>query len=258
MFHIKDISSFDNPRFKFWISLKKAKGIKKSNACLVFGRRILEELSQQKPHSFNEILYPQYLEINREQKKDMLLDVADRLSLPVFRLKQDLFKSLDLFETNAPIGVLKVPQMDLWDESQTCKDKEILLPLGNSLNLGVVIRSSKAFGISKVILLKEAAHPFLPQAVRSSSGAVFYTTFLLGPSICKLQRPLLALALKGIPLKEFIWPQKARLLIGEEGLGLPSNLSITPISIQIAEEIDSLNVAVATGIALHDWAFKKG
>ena len=86
---------------------------------------------------------------------------------------------------------------------------------------------------------------------------LFHTCFLLGPSIRELQKPLLALALKGTPLTEFVWPQKARLLIGEEGLGLPSNLSITPISIKIAKEIDSLNVSVAAGIALHDWQSKK-
>ena len=253
MFRIKEISSFDNHKFKLWVSLKKAKGVKKSNKCLVLGRKILEELSQQRPHLFDALLYSQYLEMDDEQKDDVLLDFASKLSLPVFRLKQDLFKDLDIFETNTPIGILKVPQMDLWDESQACEGKEILLPLGNALNLGVVVRSAKAFGISRVILLKESAHPFLPQAIRSSSGAVFHTCFLLGPSIQELQRPLLALALKGIPLTQFVWPQKARLLIGEEGLGLPSKLSVTSISIKIAKEIDSLNVAVATGIALHDW-----
>ena len=257
MFRVRDISSFDNPHFKSWMSLKKAKGIKKANKCLVLGQKILEELSVQKTHLFHEILYPQHLEVNHVQQSNVLLNFASKLSLPVFRLKQDLFKNLDLFETNAPIGILKVPQMDLWDENQACEGKEILLPLGNSLNLGVVIRSAKAFGISRVILLKEAAHPFLPQAIRSSSGAVFHTCFLLGTSIQELQKPLLALALKGTPLTEFVWPQKARLLIGEEGLGLPSKLSVTSISIKIAKDIDSLNVAVATGIALHDWQSKK-
>ncbi len=255
MFHVpvRYISSFDNPRFKLWTSLKKAKGIKKANKCLVSGRKILEELSQQKPHLFDEILYPQQLEVHHTQQNDGLLEFASKLSLPVFRLKQDLFKCLDLFEINAPIGVLKVPQIDSWDENQPCKNKEILLPLGNSLNLGVVIRSARAFDISSVVLLEEAAHPFLPQAIRSSSGAVFHTFFLLGPSIRELQKPLLALALNGVPLTKFVWPKEARLLIGEEGLGLPSNLSMTPISIKIAKEVDSLNVAVATGIALHHW-----
>ena len=147
MFRIKDISSFDNPRFKFWISLKKAKGIKKANKCLVLGRKILEELSEQKPHLFEEILYPQYLVAHHMQQNDMLLDFASKLSLPVIGLKQDLFKNLDIFETNAPIGVLKVPQIGLWDENESCKGKEVLLPLGSSLNLGVVIRSAKAFDI---------------------------------------------------------------------------------------------------------------
>ena len=110
MLHVKDISSFDNPRFKFWTSLKKAKGIKKANKCLVSGRKILEELSQQRPDLFDGILYPQYLEVHHMQQNDMLLGFASKLSLPIFRLKPDLFKWLDIFETNAPIGILKIPQ----------------------------------------------------------------------------------------------------------------------------------------------------
>ena len=181
MFHIRDISSLDNPHFKFWTSLKKAKGIKKTNKCLVLGKKIVEELSQKKPYLFEEIIYPQHLEIHQMKQNDVLLDFVRRSSLPIFRLKRDLFKNLDVFETNSPIGVLKVPQMALWDESQACEGREVLLPLGNSLNLGVVIRSARAFGISRVILLKEAAHPFLPQAVRSSSGAVISYLFSFRP-----------------------------------------------------------------------------
>lgn len=249
---VQDISSFDNLRFKLWMSLKKAKGIKKANKCLVLGEKILLELLKYYVHLFDAILYSQHLKSDSLQD-DKLLSSTNALSIPIFRLKQDLFQCLDLFETKTPIGVLKVPPMSIWNENQAVEDKEILLPLGDPLNLGAVIRSARAFHVSKMVLLKEAAHPFLPQVIRSSSGAVFHSSFFLGPSIQQLQKPVLALALKGIPLTEFTWPQRARLLIGEEGLGLPSQLSITPISIEMASKIDSLNVAVATGIALHAW-----
>ena len=247
---VQDISSFDNPRFKLWMSLKKAKGIKKANKCLVLGQKILLELLKDHTHLFDAILYPQNL------KNNILLNCTHKLPLSVFRLKQNLFQNLDIFETKTPIGVLKVPPMNFWDENQVVEGKEVLLPLGDPLNLGAVIRSAKAFCISKVVLLKEAAHPFLPQVIRSSSGAVFHSSFSLGPSIQQLQNQVLALALKGTPLTQFTWPQKARLLIGEEGLGLPSQLSIIPISIETTSAIDSLNAAVATGIALHAWQSK--
>jgi len=81
----QDISNFDNPRFKLWMSLKKAKGIKKTNKCLVLGEKILLELLKDYAHLFDAILYSQHSQSNSLQN-DQLLSSTNALSMPVFRL----------------------------------------------------------------------------------------------------------------------------------------------------------------------------
>jgi len=60
-----------------------------------------------------------------------------------------------------------------------------------------------------------------------------------------------------LPLGRLIRPRKAALLLGAEGPGLPHALleRARAVSIPMAAGLDSLNVATASGIALHHLAF---
>ena len=57
------------------------------------------------------------------------------------------------------------------------------------------------------------------------------------------------------------WPRPLgrRILLGSEGHGLPASVleRAKAVAIETAEGIDSLNLAVASGIALHHLAFGK-
>ena len=51
---------------------------------------------------------------------------------------------------------------------------------------------------------------------------------------------------------EFAWPNNARLLLGEEGLGVPDNIKHSQfIKIPMASGVESLNATIAASIALH-------
>ncbi len=60
-----------------------------------------------------------------------------------------------------------------------------------------------------------------------------------------------------LPLGRLIAPPKAALLLGAEGPGLPGALleRACAVAIPMAAGLDSLNVATASGIALHHLAF---
>ena len=59
----------------------------------------------------------------------------------------------------------------------------------------------------------------------------------------------IALDLEGTPIDSFVWPDKALLLIGEEGPGLTAAPPATRIRIPTSG-VESLNVVVAASIAL--------
>jgi TrmH family RNA methyltransferase len=61
--------------------------------------------------------------------------------------------------------------------------------------------------------------------------------------------------IRATPLSQFEWPSRAVLLVGNEYLGLEAawlDACDYHVTIPIAPDCDSLNVAVATGILLHD------
>ena len=61
---------------------------------------------------------------------------------------------------------------------------------------------------------------------------------------------IVCLDLEGDNLSHWKWPKNTRLLIGEEGLGLPEGKFQQMVTIPQSREINSLNGAVATSIAL--------
>ncbi len=125
--------------------------------------------------------------------------------------------------------------------------------------MGAVIRSAAAFGVSRVILLQEAAHPFLPRAIRAAGSDLLRVPLLEGPSIAELKiagAPVVTLAAAGRDLRDCAWPAAFALIPGIEGPGLPEHLAReNPVAIPMAPGVESLNAAVATGIALYAWRF---
>jgi 16S rRNA (guanine527-N7)-methyltransferase len=132
------------------------------------------------------------------------------------------------------------------------------VPFQDPENVGAVLRSAAAFGVARVVLLQEAAHPFHPRSARAAGSALLRVPMLQGPSITALvtqRAPLLALSANGCDVGGFTFPSRFGLLPGLEGPGLPESLR-TPaaLSIPMQPGTESLNAAAATAIALYVWS----
>lgn len=138
--------------------------------------------------------------------------------------------------------------------------------VGNPDNVGGLFRVAAAFGIDGVVLSPTCADPFYRKAIRTSMGAVLRVPFTIAsrwPEDLQVLRAagVQVVALtpdpRATPLREFgdALAPGARLLlmVGSEGPGLaPEALRAADsrVRIPIADDIDSLNVVVAAGIAL--------
>ncbi|GJL64887.1 MAG: hypothetical protein NPIRA04_35410 [Nitrospirales bacterium] len=212
---------------------------------MVSGKKIVLETLTRHPTFCQELLYSP--------------KTPDPPKLPrhvmAFELAEALFQKIDTVGTAFPLLICQTPKISSADLSAPPEGLEVLCPLGNPMNLGIVIRSCSAFGVQKLILLQEAANPFHPKAIRSSSGAVFNLLIEEGPEIQnltdhELHRWVVSLDLKGRNLSTWEWPQHVRLLIGEEGLGLPDVTFPHTLMIPQTNTVDSLNAATAASIAL--------
>ncbi|MEM7646121.1 MAG: RNA methyltransferase, partial [Pseudomonadota bacterium] len=121
-------------------------------------------------------------------------------------------------------------------------------------NLGALVRTCAAFDWPQVVLLKEAAHPYLPKAIRAASGTCLATSFFKGPSILDLTDPeILALDMNGTPLTSQHVKKDLKLLVGEEGLGIPQNFPGQKVQIPISNKVESLNATIATSLLIYEW-----
>lgn len=239
------IESPQNPQFKRWKSLLDSRGMKKQGQFLLSGRKAAPEALSRYPERFLAVLF-----CTDEQLADWRLpdDGLER-----YRLSRPLFRELDIIGTDAPLLVGKLPTFPAADLSAPPQGLELICALGNPDNLGALLRSAAAFDARRVILLPEAAHPFHPRALRAAANAQFELELLQGPAWPALSTaigPLFALDARGEVLTGFSWPQDLRLILGEEGKGLPPELPAQRLAIPTTGAVESLNATVAASLAL--------
>jgi RNA methyltransferase, TrmH family len=122
-------------------------------------------------------------------------------------------------------------------------------------NLGTILRSAEAFGVSCVALGPGTADPFSPKAVRASMGSVFTVPLVKAEGPRALPGVKIALVPgQGRALHELEpAPSEAALLLGSERDGLPE--AVVAAADQVAHiptATDSLNVAMAAAVALYE------
>lgn len=234
------ITSSSNKHFQLWKSLLTSKGIKKEGLFVLSGEKLIRELTttDSKIEIVCELIHPQLQPITNSEN--------------IFELSLDLFNILDELGTHFNLLICRLPQINDWDSSVSEKGIQVLCPLGDPKNLGALVRSCEAFDVSSIVLLTEAAHPFLPASIKSSAGSVLRMKFLKGPAITNLTGNFVALDTDGSPLEKFVAPKNLRLLVGEEGPGisrLKDHSQLSKIKIK-TKNVESLNAVVATSIAL--------
>lgn len=172
----------------------------------------------------------------------------------------------------ARAGVRRQPTWDeILDRVEREADLQLILLDGveDPQNLGAVIRSAEAFGAMAVVLPKDRTAPLSAAAVKASAGAGERVDVIrvtnLSRTIEALQKSRVQIvgldANGGSPLAETDLTGRVALVIGGEGKGLRrltrekcDRLATIPIIGGVA----SLNLSVATGIALYEAGRQRG
>jgi TrmH family RNA methyltransferase len=239
------IESSQNAHAKRWNDLDDGRGIKKHGEFLLAGRKSVPEALKRHPDRFQAILVCDPMDVS---------DLALPEGIDRFRLSRPLFDKLDVSGTNFPLLVGKAPALARADLAAAPQGLELICALGDPSNLGALFRSAAAFGVRRVILMEEAAHPFHPKALRAAANAQFELELLRGPSwgeIGSAAGPLIALDGSGEDMAAFRWPRDLRLVLGEEGLGVPADFKAQRLAIPTSGAVESLNATVAASLALY-------
>lgn len=244
----KEIDSGNNPVFKTFLSLFRGQGIKKHGLTFLSGPKQVREVLSDFPERCEGII------LRRDQD---VFDVIVPEKVRRYHLAPDLFRKIDIYGTDQPILLVRVESFPLWNPEQWPEGCTLFVPFQDPINVGAVIRSAAAFGVSRVIMLRESAHPFHHKSTRVAGSALFRVPIYEGPSVRRLRRtkaPLIALSPEGQDVGQYAFPSAFGLLPGLEGPGLPVNLrSLVTLSVPMQPGVESLNAALATGIVLYSW-----
>jgi tRNA G18 (ribose-2'-O)-methylase SpoU len=246
---LNEITSTANPRVKILRAIASSRGVRRYARALVCGRRLVEEVVRRHPERVESLVYPAAAPALEADLESM------RAGEDVLVLPAALFREIDPFGVEPPLAVVRVDPLATWEPSER-SGLTLFLPLGDPENVGAALRSAAAFGVARVVLLEEAAHPFHPRAIRAAAGACFDLELAAGPALASLvasppaDLDLLVLDRDGEPLDRIEPARDRGLLVGEEGRGLPGGGRLRRVTIPISTRVESLNAAAAVSIAL--------
>jgi tRNA G18 (ribose-2'-O)-methylase SpoU len=182
---------------------------------------------------------------------------------PVYLVPQRIVDAVAGFHVHR--GCLAVaerpPRAELPPQARTIV---VLEGLTDIENVGAMARNAAALGADGLVLSPRSADPFYRKAIRVSAGAVFVLPILRlarWPEDLLDLRDRLGFTLVGAvldsqatPVDRFARPERMALLLGSEGPGLlpaTRQLCHALVTIPMAPGADSLNVATAGAIVLH-------
>lgn len=127
-------------------------------------------------------------------------------------------------------------------------------------NVGTIIRSALSFSYDAVLLSSECASIYNEKVIQASKGAVFKINVIENASLALLKENnyyIVSTSLKNAKdYREVKLESKFVLVFGNEGQGVSKDMlenSNALVKIKMNNKIDSLNVAVASGIIMNHY-----
>jgi RNA methyltransferase, TrmH family len=171
---------------------------------------------------------------------------------------------LSASDTDTPQGILavaQIPERTLRGISLPERARVLVLDaIQDPGNVGTILRTAAAFDVAATVAMPGTVDLWNAKVVRSAMGALFrhhalsaawneLDAFLTENGVVSWGSDA-----AGEPLGERVAPQRVAIVVGNEGSGLTNDARSRVahiVSIPTSPTVESLNVAVATGILLH-------
>lgn len=173
-----------------------------------------------------------------------------------------------LSDTKSPQGVFCVCARPEEPDGPGPGEQILLLErVSDPGNLGTILRTAEAFGVSRLIVSADSADLYSPKTLRASMGSAFrlrlQTTEDMGRTVRELAGlgiPTWAAALGegSLPLDKVPLKAPVACVVGNEGSGVTAEtqaLCAGRVIIPMEGQIESLNVSVAAAVLL--WEMKR-
>jgi tRNA G18 (ribose-2'-O)-methylase SpoU len=255
------VDRFDDPRLADYRSVSDAELLRRRNRFVAEGRLVVRRIVEA-GHRVESVL------VNAASYRALEASLS-RLpqDVPVFICDTDEFSALTGFNLHRGCLAMADRPMDR-SSGDVMRQADLLLVLEGITdpdNVGSAFRNASAFGAS-VLLSPTCCDPLYRKAIRTSMGAALRTSYA---RMNDWPRGLATLKAAGFTIVALTPRENAidlpacerrrrmALLVGSEGPGLTAEAAAIAderVRIPISADVDSLNLATATGIALHYFA----
>ncbi len=261
MANFEKITSRENERLKH---ARRVRDGKETRSIFVEGVRLCSEV-------FRSGISVENVFVSDKFDHKRTLEEIAKTQANVFELSERLLDSIA--DTKSPQGIVLIarrqPTTDIAE--LLIKTPAVSLPqiyvylneVNNPSNLGAVIRTAEAAGVSAVLTSPGSADAFSPKALRASMGSAFRVPIVRSAELTETIKAakssrvqILAVDSKGkIAYEDVDWRRPSMLVFGSEAAGLPDeilNIVDETISIPMQTPVESLNLAVSCGIVLFE------
>ena len=275
------ISSKDNKKIKYIRSLLEKGNIRKKNhKFVVEGIKLVDEALEYGKvleMVLAESLYKEIISgdlsknaLLAENGKNITNYVKKENSTVV--VSDAVFKTVS--ETISPQGAVAVVEMpeyellekDFLNQAYNKNGQIKLLILEDTAdpgNLGTIVRTAEAAGVTGVIMTKGTVDIFNPKVVRSTMGSIFRLPFAYVEDLKEVIKELkkqgisfYATHLKGEKsYKAIKYSDRSAILVGNEARGLSdevADLADTYVLIPMQGKVESLNAAIAAALMMYE------
>jgi TrmH family RNA methyltransferase len=259
------ITSFRNPRVKSLRSLRMRKYRERENRFLIEGIRIVEEAFDRGAPVETLVYSPDLLVSDRAQALVERVAPDRRMALAA-----DVFGSLS--DRNRPQGIAAVVKIEDRSLASLPLDGTMLTLVAHQIrdpgNLGSIIRTADAAGVTGLVVVEPAVDLYDPQAVRATMGSLFAlpivrvadeSALLAWYADVRRAEPGLIVVGTSAHAKELYYDveycRPVVLLLGSERRGLPETMRRSAdylVRLPMEGRATSLNVSAAAAALIYE------
>jgi tRNA G18 (ribose-2'-O)-methylase SpoU len=263
---VERIERADDPRVGAFRGLRDGELVRSRGLFVAEGRFVVRRVVEDGRYRVQSML------VNDAALRDLESTIAARgAHVPIFVCDAQALAGIAGYDVHRGCLALvhRRPDMPADDLMASAQTLVVLEAVSNADNVGGVFRNAAAFGAGGVLLSPTCCDPLYRKAIRTSMGAALRVPFARAgadewPSVLARVRAagftLVALTPRepSETLDAFAARPRApriALIVGTEGAGLTpavEEAADNRVRIPIAAAVDSLNVAVAAGIALYE------
>ena len=182
-------------------------------------------------------------------------EVSEKVQTVSFK---ELGRISNLKSPNKVLAVVKMKKQEI-----ICQKSEVILVLddiNDPGNLGTIIRICDWFGVKQIVCSENTVDIYNPKVVQAAMGSLFRINVVyvnLVKYLGTVNTLIYGTYMQGKIIKDTNFERHSHLVMGNEANGISSEVSkfiTNKVAIKnIGETTESLNVAVATSILLHEF-----